>query len=167
MKPANTHSSVFSFPSWVNIGLVHVFFWAAYLLFDTISTGAMLDNFFLSFLRSSVHGLLLVAMVYVHLLFLYPTYFQQRKLTLYTSSCLLLIFSVTALRVQIDIQLNTLVFEENDTWFYESDQNVLRNFLEIGLWPAHDLENYNSIQEPGSEYPGGSQGQALCLYVGI
>ena len=147
MKPANTHPSVFSFPSWVNIGLVHILFWTAYLLFDTISTGAMLDNFFLSFLRSSVHGFLLVAMVYVHLLFFYPTYFQQRKLALYIGSCLLLIFSVTALRVQIDIQLNTLVFEENDTWFYESDQNVLRNFLEIGLWPAYDLENYNSIQE--------------------
>lgn len=147
MKPDKAHHSVFTLPYWVHIGLVHLFFWVSYLLFDTISTGAMLDNFFLSFLRSSIHGLLLVAMVYIHLLFFYPRYFQQRKITLYVGSCLFLIFSVTALRIQIDVQLNTLVFEKNNTWFYEQDQNVLRNFLEIGLWPEYNLENYTSLQE--------------------
>lgn len=141
-------------------GLRHLFFWVAYLFYDTISTGSILDDFQLAFSRSFIHGIFLAAMVYLNLWVLYPVYFKSRKIPQYILYSILLASFAFILRTQIDVYMSVLTFDkERKSAIYDPTAKILENLIEVELYPAHtyqldsllvlrgNLENKQQINE--------------------
>ncbi|MEM8888522.1 MAG: histidine kinase [Bacteroidota bacterium] len=122
-------------------GLRHIFFWIAYLFYDTISTGSILDDFNLAFSRSFIHGILLAAMVYLNLWVLYPIYFKQRKIPQYILYSFLLVSLTFALRLQIDVVMSNYTFdEEYESQIYDPTRQILENLIEVELYPSYTYQ---------------------------
>lgn len=119
-------------------GLRHIFFWVAYLFYDTISTGSILDDFELAFSRSFIHGILLAAMVYLNLWLLYPNYFKKRKIPQYILYSILLASLIFMLRTQIDVVMSKYTFDESyQSSIYDPTRKILENLIEVELYPDY------------------------------
>jgi len=128
--------------------LLHIFFWTAYLFYDTISTGAILDDFGVSFGRSFLHGIIMAVMVYLNLFFLYPAYFNKSKIAAYILSSLVLVGGTFVIRTQLDLELSRLTYEEDrESRFFDPYRDILENLIEVELYPAYSFELDSLLDE--------------------
>lgn len=134
-------------PKWLTDAGLHLIFWMGYLLYDTVSFGSILDDFRISFFRSCLHGIILAAMVYTNLRFIYPYLFNKRKIISYLSISMIFGVFIFLIRVQLDIYISEQTFEQSG-WGYTEERRdkVLINLINIGSY-SHFQKNNIDLPE--------------------
>ncbi len=148
-------------PKWLTDAGFHLIFWMGYLLYDTVSFGSILGDFWISFFRSCLHGIILAAMVYTNLRFIYPYLFNKRKIISYLTISIVFGVFIFLIRVQLDIYISEQTFEQAG-WGYTEERRdlVLRNLINIGSYTNFQKSNIDlpehiaqQIEHAGFENP--------------